>query len=167
MGELNSGSLLGFVAQYGPAVLYLLVFVEYLNVPGTVGGVALPAVGAFVKLGSVSFWGALLWSFVAAQLGMVIVYALCCLFHAPLKRFINARPKYAKSYGRVTAMLDKYGAPGLAVTRLIPVIRTFSSIPAGFLAYPFWRYFFLSTPGTVIYILGNLLIGYYFTGVFL
>ncbi len=167
MLELNGADLSSFVAQYGPVILYVLVFVEYLNVPGMLGGIALPVVGAFVKIGSVSFLGALLWSLLSAQLGMIIVYYLSRLFHAPFARYISIRPKYAKMYGRVTYLMDRYGAPGLVITRMVPVIRTFSSIPAGFLDYPFCRYFYLSVPGTAVYILVNILIGYYFTGAIL
>ena len=53
----------------------------------------------------------------------------------------------------------KYGSATVFFTRMLPIIRTFISLPAGVARMPFWRFTVLTTLGCVPWILMLTLIG--------
>ena len=53
----------------------------------------------------------------------------------------------------------KYGAATVFFTRMLPIVRTFISLPAGVARMPFWRFTILTTLGCVPWILMLTLIG--------
>ncbi len=53
----------------------------------------------------------------------------------------------------------RYGSATVFFARLLPVIRTFISLPAGVARMPFWRFTALTVAGCVPWILGLTLIG--------
>lgn len=152
--------------KYGPPVLLLFVFIEYLNIPCYVGGAAIPALGALVKLGGIGRVAAFSWAFFCAELGILAVYWACRAFQKPIAGLIRSSPRMARGYDRMQNVMDRYGAKGLLISRAVPVARTMSSIPAGILGYPFLRYALLSVPGTAVYVIVNLAAGYYAAGLF-
>jgi membrane protein DedA with SNARE-associated domain len=54
---------------------------------------------------------------------------------------------------------ERYGAPTVFFTRMLPVVRTFISLPAGVARMPFWKFTILTTAGCVPWILMLTLIG--------
>jgi membrane protein DedA with SNARE-associated domain len=54
---------------------------------------------------------------------------------------------------------ERYGAPAVFFSRMIPIIRTFISLPAGVARMPFWRFTVLTLAGCVPWILMLALIG--------
>ena len=53
----------------------------------------------------------------------------------------------------------RWGAPAVFFSRLLPIIRTFISLPAGVARMPFWRFTFLTLAGCVPWVLALALIG--------
>jgi len=53
----------------------------------------------------------------------------------------------------------KYGAATVFFTRMLPIVRTFISLPAGVARMPFWRFTVLTTLGCIPWILMLTLIG--------
>ena len=54
---------------------------------------------------------------------------------------------------------EQYGAPAVFFSRMLPVIRTFISLPAGVARMPFWKFTFLSTAGIIPWVLAFGLMG--------
>jgi membrane protein DedA with SNARE-associated domain len=54
---------------------------------------------------------------------------------------------------------ERYGDPTVFFSRMIPVIRTFISLPAGVARMPFWRFTVLSVLGIIPWVLGFALLG--------
>ena len=54
---------------------------------------------------------------------------------------------------------EKYGSWTVFLTRMLPIIRTFISLPAGVARMPFWRFTVLTTLGCIPWILMLTLIG--------
>jgi membrane protein DedA with SNARE-associated domain len=54
---------------------------------------------------------------------------------------------------------ERYGAPAVFFSRLLPVIRTFISLPAGVARMPFWRFTLLTVAGCVPWVFALGLIG--------
>jgi membrane protein DedA with SNARE-associated domain len=48
---------------------------------------------------------------------------------------------------------DRYGGATVFFSRMVPVVRTFISIPAGVARMPFWRFTFLSTAGIIPWVI--------------
>jgi membrane protein DedA with SNARE-associated domain len=53
----------------------------------------------------------------------------------------------------------RYGAPAILVSRILPIIRTFISLPAGVARMPFMRFTTLTVLGCIPWVLGLALIG--------
>ncbi len=56
---------------------------------------------------------------------------------------------------------EKYGDATVFFTRMLPIVRTFISLPAGVARMPFWRFTFLTTAGCVPWILMLTYIGFW------
>ena len=54
---------------------------------------------------------------------------------------------------------ERYGAPAVFFSRMLPIIRTFISLPAGVARMPFWRFTILTTLGCIPWIFMLTLIG--------
>jgi membrane protein DedA with SNARE-associated domain len=54
---------------------------------------------------------------------------------------------------------ERYGAPAVFFSRMLPIVRTFISLPAGDARMPFWKFSILTFAGCVPWILMLTLIG--------
>jgi membrane protein DedA with SNARE-associated domain len=54
---------------------------------------------------------------------------------------------------------ERYGAPTVFFSRMLPVIRTFISLPAGVARMPFWKFTLLSVAGIIPWVLAFGLVG--------
>ena len=54
---------------------------------------------------------------------------------------------------------ERYGVPTVFFSRMLPVIRTFISLPAGVARMPFWKFTLLSTAGIIPWVLAFGLMG--------
>jgi membrane protein DedA with SNARE-associated domain len=54
---------------------------------------------------------------------------------------------------------ERYGGVTVFFSRMVPVVRTFISLPAGVAKMPFWRFTVLSTAGIVPWVLAFALLG--------
>jgi membrane protein DedA with SNARE-associated domain len=71
-------------------------------------------------------------------------------------RKLHIKPEHLKWADR---WFERYGAATVFFTRMLPVIRTFISLPAGVARMPFWKFTILTTLGCVPWILMLTLIG--------
>ncbi|MEA2300841.1 MAG: hypothetical protein QOE44_1376 [Solirubrobacteraceae bacterium] len=60
---------------------------------------------------------------------------------------------------RADAWFERYGDVSIFFSRMLPVIRTFISLPAGVARMPFWRFTLLTLLGCVPWVLALALIG--------
>ena len=54
---------------------------------------------------------------------------------------------------------ERYGAPSILLSRILPIIRTFISLPAGVARMPFTRFSLLTVAGSIPWVLGLALAG--------
>jgi membrane protein DedA with SNARE-associated domain len=54
---------------------------------------------------------------------------------------------------------ERYGAASILISRVLPIIRTFISLPAGVAKMPFWRFTALTIVGCIPWVLGLALAG--------
>ncbi len=71
-------------------------------------------------------------------------------------KWLHITPKHLAWADR---WFERYGGPTVFFSRMLPVIRTFISLPAGVARMPFWRFTFLSVAGIIPWVLGFGLVG--------
>ena len=116
--------------------------------------------GFNVSRGNYSLWEAVLVGSVANVVGSWIAYALGyfgrldIIEHHGRKLHIN--PHHLEMTDR---WFEKYGAATVFFTRMMPIVRTFISLPAGVAKMPFWKFTAYTFAGCVPWMLMLTLIG--------
>ena len=124
--------ILDYLAQYGLYFLFLIVFLEYLNLPGLPAGIIMPATGILIARGSMDVWAAVIISVIAGLSGSLILYLIGYHFGRPLLDKIHKKyEKTRKPIDKLLEALDRYGSKGVFIVRLVPVARTLISVVAG------------------------------------
>jgi membrane protein DedA with SNARE-associated domain len=71
-------------------------------------------------------------------------------------RWLHITPKHLAWADR---WFERYGGATVFFSRMLPVIRTFISLPAGVARMPFWRFTFLSLAGIIPWVLAFAIVG--------
>lgn len=144
--------------QYGVWWIIGVCFCEYCNLPGFPAGVILPAIGVLAARNDVSLLMAIAASSAAGLAGSVVLYAICRFGGAPvLDRLFGKSKTYRTLWQRAHSRLVQGGGKALFVCRLIPVLRTIVSLPAGLVGVPLWEYTLYSGAGILVW--NSVLIG--------
>ena len=136
-----------FIVQYGTISIFCVVLLEYANLP-IPSEVVLPFIGLLVAAGSITFQEAVVVSVVAGIIGSLINYFIGLYFGKPvLKYILNKQPKLEKSVTSSMWWVNKYGKVSVMLSRVVPLARTFISIPAGVIRMNMWSFIIYSTVG--------------------
>lgn len=164
----------GVIGDHGLYAVFLLMFVDAVlpaasELVMVYGGAV--AVGAFAG-SEVTLFGreidSTAWAYVAIALAGTIGYTLGSVAGWAIG-FYGGRP-YLERHGRwlhvtperldrTDAWFDRYGDATVFVTRMLPVVRSFVSIPAGIGEMPLVRYTALTFLGTIPWCFGLAAIG--------
>ena len=155
--------VMDFLEQYGMLFLLIIVFLEYLNLPGLPSGIIMPAAGLMISQSDKSFLWALFVSVVAGMLGSWVLYLIGWAFGAPVLDFIYRKiPKTQKSIDKVKGYIDRFGNRGIFITRLVPVARTIVSLVGGIMKMKFIPFTVYSIGGITIWNFVYIIAGYWF-----
>lgn len=141
-----------YFLQYGAFFIFVIVLLEYLNLPGFPAGIIMPLAGIWAAKGDISFLTALILALFAGLLGSWILYGIGRIggelfLERYLKKFPKQKPVIEKNF----LLLEKKGAVGIFISKLIPVIRTVISIPAGVIRMNFVKYSISSAMGIFVW----------------
>ncbi len=151
-----------YFMQYGGFFIFLIVLLEYMNLPGFPAGVIMPLAGIWAARGNISFPVVLALSVAAGLLGSWILYLLGRLGGEPFIRFYMKKfPKQKNLIDKNLTILREKGAPGVFIAKLVPVARTLISIPAGMISMDFMRYTVSSALGVFVWNLVFVGAGYF------
>lgn len=144
--------LIQYFTQYGAGAIFVIVLLEYMNLPGFPAGVIMPLAGVWAAHGNINFIVALLITIAAGLMGSWILYLLGykggeLFLNKYLKRFPGHREAIEKNF----EMLRKKGSLGVFISKLIPMVRTLISIPAGVLKMDFLQYTISSALGVALW----------------
>jgi membrane protein DedA with SNARE-associated domain len=124
--------VLDYISKYGLIFLFVIVFLEYLSIPGIPSGVIMPAGGVLVAYGDYSFMVVFLLSMIAGILGSLILYFIgYYIGNSALDWVYNKFYKSRTSIDKVLSYFDKFGQRGIFICRLFPFARTWVSLIAG------------------------------------
>lgn len=145
-------TLTQYFTEYGAIAIFIIVFLEYLNLPGFPAGIIMPLSGVMAAKGEISFPNVMMITTAAGLTGSLVLYLLGrkggeLFLNAYLKRF----PKHREGIEKNMEWIRKNGAVGVFLAKLIPMIRTLISIPAGVLKMPLNKYIISSTMGVFLW----------------
>ncbi|MCI8977048.1 MAG: DedA family protein [Lachnospiraceae bacterium] len=162
--------IMEYFARYGGIGIFVIVLLEYLNLPGFPAGVIMPLAGIWAAKGQIHFIPALIITVAAGLTGSLILYWLGYkggeLF---LQKYLNKFPKQRPMIEEKLFWVKEKGSVGIFISKLIPMIRTLISIPAGVAKMNLAKYTVSSALGIFVwnlffvgagYFLGDAVISY-------
>ncbi|MDN5347664.1 MAG: hypothetical protein PWP65_1228 [Clostridia bacterium] len=126
--------------------------------------IILPFGGYLVSTGELSFWGTVLAGTAGGTVGSIVAYYVGLYGGRP---FLKKYGRYVffseKEFAVAERWFQRYGELTVFFTRLMPVIRTFISLPAGIAAMPFGRFvvytFLGSLPWSILLVYAGVKLG--------
>ena len=165
---MNLAFFLHGIEKYGLLIVFLVVLLEHLNLPGLPAGVVLPFAGIWAAKGH-SFVVTLIVTIFAGILGSILIYYVGKLGgNKVLPYFLGKSERTRKIYNKLKARMEKQGSLAIFISKFIPVARTLVGIPAGVMNMNIVKYTWSSTLGIAIFNVIFVTAGYLFgiTGTF-
>lgn len=141
-----------YFTKYGAIAIFIIVFLEYLNLPGFPAGIIMPLSGIMAAQGKINFVWVMVITVCAGLLGSLILYFLGWKGGKPfLEAYMRKFPKQREKIERKIEWVREKGYFGIFIAKLIPVIRTIISIPAGVLQMNLGKYLISSACGVFVW----------------
>ena len=148
------------LSKGGYPVLQLLTFLDSTVLP-LPNETFMPFAGYLISTGRFTFMGVLVISIIGAVLGSLTSYAIGYYGADP---FVKKFGKYLRiseaDLQKTHAFFEKYGERIILVSRFIPVIRQFSSIPAGAAKMNIKKFIVYTAVGSTLWNSAILYLGY-------
>lgn len=145
--------------KYGVLIIFLMIFLEQLNLPGLAAGIILPAVGFLVHRGEVSFFTAIIICIIAGVLASLVLYLIGYIFGSKILDFIVKKfPKLEKAVNKSKEMSEN--AYGRIFCRFLPGVRTLVPLIEGGMKINFSKSVIASSIGVSVYNLAFVTGGY-------
>lgn len=124
-------TLVNLVGMYGLLAVFVLMAGESCGLPFP-SEVVVPLAGALAASGRLNLVVVILAASLANLVGSSIAYVLAARFGQPLLlgpgRYVGISPRHLRM---ADGWFQRYGLPAVFIGRLLPVIRTYISFPAG------------------------------------
>ena len=135
------------IGDWGYLAVFVLNALESACIP-VPSEITMPVAGLLAHEGKLSFFWAVVLGAVANLAGSWVAYGLGRGGGRPFLlrygRYILVKPHDIE---RADRWFERYGDRAVFLARLLPVIRTFISLPAGVARMPFWRFSLLTLIG--------------------
>lgn len=154
--------IMEYFARYGGIAIFVIVLLEYLNLPGFPAGIIMPLAGIWAAKGNIGFVAAILITVAAGLTGSLILYWVGYTGgEFVLKKYLDKFPKQRPAIEQKLEWVKQKGSVGIFVSKLIPMIRTLISIPAGVSRMNLIRYTVSSALGILVWNLTFVGAGYF------
>ncbi len=155
--------ILNFLDQYGMVVIFIVVFLEYLNLPGFPAGIILPATGVWLSYSGGNIFLAFILSEIAGLIGSIVLYAIGYLGQdVILSKIMAKNGRLGQKLTYYESKMLKRGKETIFLAKLIPVVRTLICFPAGAAKVKMKDYIVASAAGIAIWNGVLIAAGYYF-----
>ncbi len=147
-----------FIGTTGVLAVFALMVLESACLPVPSEAIMLFA-GASVAGGKLTLFGVVAAGVLGNLVGSWIAYAVGYYGRVDLlekNRLIHLPPRHLQ---RADAWFARYGDATVLFSRMLPIVRTFISLPAGIAKMPFWRFSALTVLGCLPWVLALALIG--------
>ncbi len=141
------------IGDWGLWAVFLLMLLESACIPVPSEAIMLFA-GFAVTKGDMSLWGAVTAGVVGNVIGSWVAYWAGLYGGRP---FVDRWGKYVLLSHHKLDIAERwfarYGAVAVFFSRVLPIVRTFISLPAGMARMPFWKFTVYTTVGCVPWVL--------------
>ena len=147
-----------FIGSAGEAAVFLLMVLESACIPIPSEAIMLFA-GFSVSKGELTLFGIVAAGVLGNLVGSWIAYAVGYYGRLDLlekNKLIHISPKHLKWADDLFA---RHGDPIVFFSRMLPIIRTFISLPAGVAKMPFWRFSAYTLLGSIPWVLMLAIVG--------
>ena len=147
-----------FIGSAGEAAVFVLMLLESACIPVPSEAIMLFA-GFSVSKGELTLVGIVVAGVLGNLVGSWIAYAVGYYGRLDLlekNRLIHVNPRHLQW---ADDWFARHGAPTVFFSRMLPIVRTFISLPAGVAKMPFWRFTAYTLAGCVPWVLALALIG--------
>jgi membrane protein DedA with SNARE-associated domain len=147
-----------FISAAGLPAVFVLMALESACLPVPSEAIMLFA-GSSVAAGELTLFGVVAAGVLGNLVGSWAAYAVGYYGRIDLlekNRLIHLPPKYLKW---ADDWFERYGDATVFFSRMLPIVRTFISLPAGVAKMPFWRFTVLTTIGCIPWVLMLALVG--------
>lgn len=160
---MNVATLTEFFHTYGVFLLFAIVFCEYLNLPGFPAGIIMPLAGIWASNGEIGFITTIIISVLAGLCGSWLLYLLGRVGgKVLLPKYYKKFPKQEIKIKALMNKIDEKGNTCIFVSKLIPMVRTIISIPAGAVKMNFVHFTVYSGLGILVWNIVFIGAGYVF-----
>ncbi len=147
-----------FIGSAGVVAVFLLMALESACIPVPSEAIMLFA-GFSVSEGELTLFGIVAAGVLGNLVGSWVAYAVGYYGRLDLlekNKLIHISPKHL---AWADTWFERYGAATVFFSRMLPIIRTFISLPAGVAKMPFWRFTLFTVAGSLPWVLALALIG--------
>jgi membrane protein DedA with SNARE-associated domain len=147
-----------FIGSAGVVAVFLLMTLESACIPIPSEAIMLFA-GFAVSKGELTLFGVVAAGVLGNLAGSWIAYAVGYYGRLDLlerNKLIHISPRHLKW---ADDWFARYGSATVFFSRMLPIIRTFISLPAGVAKMPFWRFSAFTLAGSIPWVLALALIG--------
>jgi len=147
-----------FIGSAGVVAVFLLMILESACIPVPSEAIMLFA-GFSVSKGELTLFGIVAAGVLGNLVGSWIAYAVGYYGRLDLlerNKLIHISPKHL---AWADSWFERYGAPTVFFSRMLPIIRTFISLPAGVAKMPFWRFSAYTFLGSIPWVLALAIVG--------
>ena len=154
--------ILATISAWGYGGIVLCMAIESACIP-LPSEIIMPFSGYLVTTGRFTLWGVGLAGAVGNVIGSWIAYGMGLRGGRPLaSQLARWRIIRMEEYDRADSWLRRHGLQVAFWTRLLPIVRTFISFPAGAARVPFWRFTLYTFLGSLPWSLGLAYVGVLF-----
>ncbi|HEY3116757.1 MAG TPA: DedA family protein [Chloroflexota bacterium] len=147
-------ALTQFVAQYGLVAVFLLMTAESALIP-LPSEITMPFSGFMSSQGLLPFWGCVAAGATGNLAGSLIAWRIGLNGEEAVRSLVRTRGKYVlvseRELDLALRFYRRYGSWITFFSRLLPVIRTYISLPAGIAEMPIWRFSVLTLLGSLLW----------------
>lgn len=162
--------IIEFFSNSGYWGVFLITAIENIF-PAIPSEVVLPLIGKSVATGNMNFFLAVFVATLGGLIGTTFWYMIGWYMPAAmLEKFLAKYGAYIaitpRDFRKATRFFEKYEIPAILFGRMMPVIRSVISLPAGSVRMNFKQFLLYTTIGSLIWNIALIGIGYYLLGNF-
>ncbi|MCL5441018.1 MAG: DedA family protein [Candidatus Marsarchaeota archaeon] len=141
----------GIISSHGYAAIFILMVLESSSIP-VPSEIVLPLAGVMAAEGILGFYPALLVATVGSLIGMGIDYYIGYFVGKDIVyRHLELFHVTKTSLRKFDRWFDQNGEAVVFISRMVPVIRTVASLPAGFARMAKRKFFTYSAAGALVW----------------
>lgn len=143
-------------------IIFIIMFLEALNLTGIPAIVIMPAIGAFIKNSGHSFFMVFAIASLASILGSIVYYLVSSKFGDVIYNYFFYKfPSTQKSLTKAKQTAERYGTKMCLIGRIIPTVRVFISLMSGIFKVKFKDYIIYSSIGILVWNFILISLGYF------